>query len=255
MPVAADDRTALACRVTATNAAGSAVADDGGALGTPRRRWRRRRSPTSSSFQGEAPGRRGGGGLHRPGLSSRSPAAGRRSTPRRPWSSIPRDLSRRRTVTVTATNSGGSASVTSGSVAVSPALVPAPMLAGTGRSARRSSPMPGWSGKPAPTALQWLPRRRRHRRRDRGELHAGRGRRPHGADLPGDRDQRRRQRRGDDRGAPGDPGGAGGERARCRTRARQGAAAAPWRRRPPSPARAGFAVTGAGRRSTPRPAW
>ena len=85
-------------------------------------------------------------------------------------------------MTVTASNSGGSASVSFklSVVAVAPAVVTAPKLTGTGKIGAAVSVDAGsWSGKPAPTtALQW--------RRDGadiagatgGELHAGGGGRP-----------------------------------------------------------------------------
>ena len=63
------------------------------------------------------------------------------------------------TVTVTATNSGGSASVSFklSVAAIKPEMVAAPTLSGTGKIGAAVTVDAGsWSGKPAPTtALQW----------------------------------------------------------------------------------------------------
>ena len=90
-------------------------------------------------------------------------------------------------MTVTATNSGGSAS-TSFKVSVvgaKPAVVTAPNLSGNGKIGLAVMVDAGdWSGQPAPTmALQWQRDGAEHQRRHRVELHPSGGGRPHRADL------------------------------------------------------------------------
>ena len=113
-------------------------------------------------------------------------------------------------VTVTASNSGGTATssfkVTVKAVLTAPALVTAPALSGTGKigtavtvSCRQLERQSGADDQPA-VARQ----RRGHRRGHRGELHPGGGRRRQGPDLPGQRHQQRRHRPGGHRGAEGE---------------------------------------------------
>ena len=71
MPVAADDRTALTCRVTASNAAGETSAETAPLPVAYAAPVARRRSPISSSLLDGGRQRRGGGGLHRRGAELR----------------------------------------------------------------------------------------------------------------------------------------------------------------------------------------
>ena len=160
-PVAADDRTALSCRVTASNPAGSTAAETAplpvtfAAPAVAAALADLERPLDSGSVQ-----RRGGGRLHRDGAELRG-LRGRGDDRRRDRGGrLPTAaLVAAATVTVTASNSGGSASVSFklSVVAVAPALVTAPKLTGSGKIGAAVGVDAGtWSGKPAPsTALQW----------------------------------------------------------------------------------------------------
>ena len=190
-PVAADDGKRLSARVTATNAAGEASAETA-ALAVVHA------APTVVApladlglFVGDAPAvveaaaAFAGNALvfAVEGGGATVDAAGRVSVPATAAGSA--------TVTVTATNSGGSARVSFVATVsvriVPPVLVLAPVLAGTGRIGEPVTVSAGsWSGVPAPsTSVAWLRDGAADRRRDGHELHAGRGRRRQGASRPG----------------------------------------------------------------------
>ena len=160
-PVAADDRTRLACRVTASNTAGSTTAETAAvevihaapsATGTLADR--ELELDSGSAVVEAAPAFAGAG------LSYAVDGAGASIDPATGRVAIPTDaLVTGASVTVTASNSGGSASAGfKVSVrGVAPAVVSQPKLSGTGKVGAAVSVDPGsWSGKPAPAlALQW----------------------------------------------------------------------------------------------------
>ena len=160
-PVAADDRTRLACRVTASNTAGSTTAETAAvevihaapsATGTLADR--ELELDSGSAVVEAAPAFAGAG------LSYAVDGAGASIDPATGRVAIPTDaLVTGASVTVTASNSGGSASAGfKVSVrGVAPAVVSQPKLSGTGKVGAAVSVDPGsWSGKPAPSlALQW----------------------------------------------------------------------------------------------------
>ncbi|HEX5202577.1 MAG TPA: hypothetical protein VFW27_21810, partial [Actinoplanes sp.] len=163
VPVAADDRTALGCRVTASNAAGSAEAEAGALAVT-------RAAPAAvgtiadqSLVQGsdpqtvEAAGAFAGEGLVFAvdgGGATIDAATGRVTIETA-------SLMTAAEVTVTASNSGGAASasfrVTVARAQAKPSAVTAPSLAGSGKIGAEVVADPGtWTGFPAPTfAFQW----------------------------------------------------------------------------------------------------
>jgi hypothetical protein len=163
LPVAADDRTGLSCRVTASNAAGTAQAVTGTLAVT-------RAAPSvvgalaeQSFVQNSGPqtvetaGAFAGDGLvfSVAGGGATIDAATGRVTIKTAT------LMAATEVTVTATNSGGAASASfRASVAqaqVKPSSVTAPSLAGSGKIGVQVTVNPGtWNGVPAPTfAYQW----------------------------------------------------------------------------------------------------
>ena len=218
-PAAADEGKCPRGRVTARNAAGSTSAETAAlAVVYAAPRWRRR-SPTSLPTPARAGRGRGGGGLRRRGADVRRERG--RGDDRRRDRVVSIATDRRldgERITVTATNSGGSASVASFAATVRGAgrVVHAPpALGGTGTigAAVSLDPGPGRQAGADDSPSQWLRDGDRHRRRDRGELHAGRGRRPDRAELPGHREQRRGQASAETDGACGRLRGAGGRAA------------------------------------------
>ena len=84
-----------------------------------------------------------------------------------------------------------------------PRLLTAPALAGSGMIGAAVGVDPGTWEDAAALALQWCRDGAEIAGATGGELHAGGGGRPDRAQLPGDREQSRRQHRGRDRGAGG----------------------------------------------------
>ena len=167
-PVAADDRTALSCRVTASNPAGAVVAETASIAVT-------RTPPVTVATLADIGAEVGaepltveaGVAFAGEGLVFAVTGAGATIDAATGRITIPADTIRdHETVTVTASNSGGVAA--SGFLvtvrAIPPALVAGPVLSAGGRVGQPVSVDPGtWSGLPAPVlALQWL--------RDGGEI-------------------------------------------------------------------------------------
>ena len=228
-PVAADDRTALSCRVTASNPAGSTSAETA-PLPVDLRRARRRGGARRSRARPLDSGRASvaaaaaftGAGLSYAvsGAGATIDAATGVVQPADRDAGLGRDgdgdrqqLRRQRRGELPAQRGGGGAGGGDGAEAHR-------QRQDRRRGQRRCRDLERQAR--AVTALQW--------RRDGadiagatgGELHAGGGGRPDRAHLPGDREQPRGQCCGDDRGAAGDPGGAGGERDARGCRARPG---------------------------------
>ena len=159
LPVAADDRTELTCRVTATNAAGEASAETTAVEV-------RYPAPVAADLadlellldgDGSVAAGRAFTGA---GLSFTVSGAGATIDAATGAVSIPTSALLAATeVTVSASNSGGAASVSfKASVkGVAPKVATAPKLSGTGKIGAAVSVDAGaWDGKPAPvTALQW----------------------------------------------------------------------------------------------------
>ena len=161
MPVAADDKTALTCRVTASNAVGSAVATTAAVQVSYAAPVANGTLPDLDLVLGAAAGSvAAGAAFTGSALSYAVSGAGATIDASTGAVSVPTgSLLAATTVTVTASNSGGSASVgfKASVKGVLPAAVTAPTLSGTGRIGSSVGVDSGtWSGKPAPTiALQW----------------------------------------------------------------------------------------------------
>ena len=190
-PAAADDGKRLSARVTATNAAGEASAETA-ALAIVHA------APTVVApladlglFAGDAPAVVEAAAAFAGNALVFAVEGGGATVDAKGRVSVPATAAGSATVTVTATNSGGSARVSFAATVsvriVPPVLVLAPVLAGTGRIGaagdrlcRQLERRPGAGHERGVAA-----RRHRHRRRDGHELHAGRGRRRQGASRPG----------------------------------------------------------------------
>ena len=182
-PVAADDRTALSCRVTASNPAAAPGRDRAAAghLRRARRRGGARRSRMAARQR--RPSVAAAAAFTGAGLSYAVSGAGATIDAATGVVSLPTaTLVSAATVTVTASNSGGSAAASFrlSVVAVAPALVTAPQLSGSGKIGAAVGVDAGsWSGKPTPvTALQWRRDGADIAGADRRELHPGGGGRP-----------------------------------------------------------------------------
>ena len=160
-PVAADDRTALSCRVTASNPAGGTSAETAplpvtfAAPAVAAALADLERPLDSGSTSVAAAAAFTGAGLSYAVSGAGATIDAATGVVRLPTATLVSAA----TVTVTASNSGGSAAASFrlSVVAVAPALVTAPVLTGSGKIGAAVSVDAGsWSGKPTPvTALQW----------------------------------------------------------------------------------------------------